>query len=708
MLRSTMARLPAWTLAAVLVGCATTPPPADTADSADTGDTGVPVELECGEAAARLGYPACEHRVPDDPTFEALTIASSSLDQLRIGKYLVPAVDDARLPPVFLYVGAFPLHYDFLTQAFPDLFAGLTTLQYVDLILYPDTREFYAGTYGLYLTDDSFAYGFTVWDDPSDPTSTVTEEDVEKAWLQLRDRFEIGELYWVPNSSNQIEASASWTNTAFPILGREDVDYEVYNAGTAFGTMRLYPLDDLDAATENSDYGYQDILALDEAPEDLERVVSAIITGTRQGDLSHLNVRSSARGTPNCYVKDPLDALAPWEGKLVAFTCGETEWSVREATEAEAEAYWESIRPDPIDVCEPQTDERTLAGLLELDTSTSEARQRNFCTYGCKGSNLATLYQRLDPAYQGQGFLIPFSYYQQFMNESTWTVDLGSGPAEYTFQETIEAWHADPTFLTDPVVRRADLVALQTAMKSTPLNPDVEAAISDRIVEVFGSEFAPVRFRSSSNAEDSLYFSGAGLYDSVSACVADGRDTDQIGPSHCDADEDDEETVTMGLTAEWAELWGVGPWEERAWYGMDQTKVAMGILVFSHYIGEQANAVAFSGNPGSMEDDRYLVNAQEGELEVVSSKPGEYPETELLTVTDGEVSAIDRVSSGSEVPEVLTDAELEELGSTFYDITAAFPLDYDVPEGHDVVWDTEWKIDADGQWRVKQIRPFMR
>ena len=345
---------------------------------------------------------------------------------------------------------------------------------------------------------------------------------------------------------------------------------------------------------------------------------------------------------------------------------------------------------------------------MELDTETAEARQTNFCTYGCKGSNLAALYQRIDEEYRGKGFLIPFTYYDQFMNESMWTVDLGSGPSEYSFQETIDAWHTDPTFLTDAEDRRVKLEALRTAMASTPLNPDVLDAVSDRIVEVFGTETYGVRFRSSSNAEDSLEFSGAGLYESVSACVADERDADTIGPSHCDADENDEETVTFGLTTEWSWLWGTAAWEERNWYGMDQTKVAMGILVFTHYIDEQANMVAFSGVPATIGDDRFMVNAQEGDLAVVSSEPGVYPETDLLTFTDGEVSLIDRVSAGSEVPEVLTDAELEELGRTFYGIDQVFPLDYDVPEGHDVVWDTEWKIDAEGQLKIKQIRPYMR
>lgn len=684
-----------------LLACETPP------DSKDSGDP-IAEEPWCDEAEARLGHRACVPRIPDEATFEGVTIPSSTVDAIRVGKYIVPAVDTAELPPAFLDVNEYPLHYDFLVEAFPDWFAGLTTDQYQDLVLYPETREYYAGTLSLYIDGDGFYYGFTVWDDPADESSTVTMEQVAAAYEQLQERFAIGDLYFVPNSEDQEAAVLDWDDAPFPIHGAAELDYEVYNPGTAYGTLRLYTIDELTKATEDADYGYQDILALDEAPEDLERVVSAIITGTRQGDLSHLNVRSSSRGTPNCYVRDPLGELAAWEGHLVAFTCGEDDWSVVDTTEAEAEAWWASIRPEAVDVCEPLTTETALPRLLDVDTDSPEARQTNFCTYGCKGSNLATLYQRIDAEYRGEGFLIPFSYYFDFMNNSTWTVDLGSGPSEYTFQETIEAWHADSTFLTDPDVRRANLEALRDAMASTPLDPDVLAAVSDRIVDVFGSDTFGVRFRSSSNAEDSLEFSGAGLYESVSACVADERDGDDEGPSLCDDGEDDEETVTAGLTEEWSWLWGTAAWEERDWYGMDQTKVAMGILVFTHYIGEQANIVAFSGNPGSIEDDRYMVNAQEGELAVVSSEPGVYPETDLLTLVDGEVTQIERVSSGSEVDEVLTDAELEELGATFYGIDQVFPLDYDVPEGRDVVWDTEWKIDADGQLVVKQIRPFLR
>jgi len=694
-------------LAALLAAACSCSRPPD--ESADTSDSGL-LETVCSDAEALLGYAPCVHRVPDEDTFTAVTIASSSVDQLRVGKYLTPARDDSRLPALFMVVEVFSLHYEFLITAFPDLFAGLSTAEYSQLILYPDTREFYAGTHSLYLDSEGMFYGFTVWDDPSDPSSTVTVDDVASAWEALQARFPLGELYWVPNSSAQLDAAAGW-DAPFPIRGLEEVDYEVYNPGEAYGSLRLYTLDELADATEAAEFGYQDILAIDEAPSDLERVVSGIITGTRQGDLSHLNVRSSARGTPNCYLKDPFGELVAWQDTLVRFECGEQSWSIAATTQAEAEAWWDSIRPDPVEVCVPDLAVTTMPGLLELGTDSSEERLAAACAYGSKGANLAVLYQRLDSAYQLDGFLLPFHYYDAFVNENSWTVDLGEGEAEHSFAETIEAWHADDGFLTDAAVRRERLESLRFAMEAAPHDPQLLADLGQRILDVFGSDTVMVRFRSSSNAEDAATFSGAGLYESESACLADSLDDDTAGPSHCDPDKDNEESLEEALGEVWASLWKMQAWDERDWYTIDHADVAMGVLVNTRSKDEQVNAVAFTGNPTSDGDDRYLVNAQLGEFDVVSSEPGVYPEKVLLTLEDGEVTEILRVSESSEVEageQVFSDVYLEELAEVLFGVTQVYPMDQEVPADRDLLWDTEWKVLSDGQLIIKQIRPYLR
>jgi len=705
---------PAWIgllLTLALCGCpaddtgATSPPPDDSEPPEQVEDP------HCAEAAERLGYEACVHSIPDEDSYSAVTIPSSAVDQLQVGKYLVPAVDEARLPPLWMVVEAFALHYDFLVTAFPDSFSGLDTQAYYELILYPDTREFYAGGHAVYIDSEGIFYGFTVWDDAADDSTTVTMDDVASAWSQLQERFAIGELYWVPGTSNQMEAAASWDDPPFPIRGLEELDYEVYNPGQAYGYLSLYDLDELADATEQAAYSYQNILAISEAPNDLERVVSGIVTGTRQGDLSHLNVRSLARGTPNCFIVDAHEELSAWEGQLVLLDCGEDSWSVTAAELADAEAWWAELRPDPVEVCAPDLSVDDMPGLLELDTSGVDERATAKCRYGAKGANLAALYQRIDADYQLDGFLLPFAWYDAFMQAGTWQVDLGEGEAERSFAETIAAWHADAEFLGDASLRRERLEALRAAMQAAPQDPALIEALGARIQEVFGGSEQMVRFRSSSNAEDGLVFNGAGLYESTSACLADSLDDDEDGPSHCDPDRDDEETLEEALGVVWSSLWKMSAWDERDWYGIDHTAVAMGVLVNTRAVDEAANAVAFSGNPTAAGDDRYLVNAQVGEIEVVSGDDGSTPERVLLTLDAGEVTEILRVDASSEVMEgqqVLSDAVLEELGALLYSISEVYPMDHALPEDSTLLWDTEWKRLSDGRLIIKQIRPYLR
>jgi hypothetical protein len=105
------------------------------------------------------------------------------------------------------------------------------------------------------------------------------------------------------------------------------------------------------------------------------------------------------------------------------------------------------------------------------------------------------------------------------------------------------------------------------------------------------------------------------------------------------------------------------------------------------------------------------VDAQAGELTVVLPEPGVFPEENLLTMTNGGVSAIDRARASSQVPAgtwVLQDTQLQQIGSLLWQIVQVYPVDGKVPSGASVILDTEWKILADGSLVVKQVRPFLR
>ena len=98
------------------------------------------------------------------------------------------------------------------------------------------------------------------------------------------------------------------------------------------------------------------------------------------------------------------------------------------------------------------------------------------------------------------------------------------------------------------------------------------------------------------------------------------------------------------------------------------------------------------------------------ELEVVSAVAGVWPEKDLLTVEDGAVTTIERERGSTVLPQgqwVLDDARLRELGGRLATIGEVFPVDEEAPASARVLLDTEWKLRADGQLVVKQVRPFL-
>lgn len=665
----------------------------------------------CDEAEARLGRPVCVHVVPDWETWDRISAPDPSIDRVASSKWVAPARADAFLQaPLFVDVNAYALHWELLRDAFPEAYGGLTHQSYSAMVLDPDRRELYSGDLAEFTDGASTFLGFTVWESFTDPAALMPLDERRALYDAIAARVGPRPLVWVPNSRLQAEAAANWTDPGFPIRTLEAVPYEAYTTGTGIGTVRRYTLAQLAQAEAAAAFGYRDLLVLEEAPFDVQRPIAGAITGTRQGALSHLNVRSAARGTPNAHVDGAMDAFAAWEGQLVRLVCTERGYTVAPATLEEAEAHWAAIRPPPVDVPAPDLVARALVPLLDVPTATAAERRAAVARYGAKGANLAALYQRIPAALQLEGFVVPAGWYAAALERATWTVDLGGGRAEHSLAETIAAWHADPVFLADGRERARRLGALRDAIEEAPVDPALLEALAAQLLATYGRDDVAVRFRSSSNAEDALAFSGAGLYESATACLADDLDADAAGPSRCDPAEPRERGLSRALGKVWASTWSVGAWEERDWYGVDHLQVAMGVLVNTRSGGERANAVAFTAPPTGT-DTRTLVNAQLGELEVVSADPGVWPEATLVELGDGVVVEIVRVAASSEVAageHVLDDARITELALALQAIARAWPVDEAPPPGREVLLDTEWKVLADGRLVVKQVRPFLR
>jgi hypothetical protein len=153
-----------------------------------------------------------------------------------------------------------------------------------------------------------------------------------------------------------------------------------------------------------------------------------------------------------------------------------------------------------------------------------------------------------------------------------------------------------------------------------------------------GAGFQPtrmLRFRSSSNAEDTAQFSGAGLYESFNGCIADSLDNDATGPCQCAANEPDEKTVLKAIEKVFASFYNDNAWLERLRFGIRERQVGMAVLVHENApdADEMANGVATITRrpgfaPGQVEFEFNIVT-QLGAVSVTNPAGGGKPEVVL-------------------------------------------------------------------------------
>ncbi len=631
----------------------------------------------------------------------------------RLSKYIVPATeqDSESLPPLFQNVNVYRLHQDFLAAEFSDRFA---VEAYDELVGNRATRRYFSGN--LYRLRTSFGplYGFSVLTNfDADRRELPTIDEVRGVEARLRQVFSLRPLLYYPDAALTREDASGWPDQSLVFLDEPPsvAGFVPYTTGLAYGRVRLISEREFAALNGGGRLSFQDIVVLDFAPRDIEGIVAAVVTATPQGELSHLAVRSARRGTPNVFVENAHDLFSEFEDRLVRLEVGTGDWSIDAASLSEAAEFWAANRPQLSELPTVDEDYSTLDRFEEMAL---EPGSRPVSRYGGKAANLARLQSVLSgplQRYQEVGFAIPMSYYLEFLRANRMPSARDS-ERQVTYEEFLQELLDWAEFQSDSELRFDVLRRFRDTLRAQGVvAPDVVARVAARIREVFRADNIPVRFRSSSNVEDVLEFNGAGLYDSTSACVLDTVDADDVGPSHCDFTQASERTIERALKKVWASNWNYRAYEERAFFGIPQELSTMGVLVNRAFLNERANGVAFTGDPNRPEDSRYVVIVQAGEESVVSPSPGVLAEKNLLRVEEGELVEIVRASPSNLIGAgefVLSDVQLAELGRLLWHVDRHFPIDADDVPRRQVLLDIEFKIEANGELALKQVRPFLR
>jgi pyruvate, water dikinase len=535
----------------------------------------------------------------------------------------------------------------------------------------------------------------TYYEDPKQwvfevaPYDTASAEMITTIMSALRSNVYFGQALAFHPTSSAVEAEAKKLPAEFKVVTTDELfaktEFQPLTLGQAVGRLHF-----IQAAQLETEYvGFREIIVLDKVPNDIS-VVSGLITEEFQTPLSHVNVLSQNRKTPNMGLRNATSnaALKALDGKWVELTVRATGWTIREVTSADADAYWAKHKPKPV-VLPPY--DVSVKGLHDLDKTVvdetkgtlREAIKKSVLAFGGKSAQYAVLANTPGLPVR-KGFAVPIYYYDQFMKENG-------------FIERVKALLADPKFKDDPKVRDDALDQLRDDMEKAPVSQELQDLLRAKIEREYPK--LDMRFRSSTNSEDLEGFPCAGCYESHTGKY------------------DDWEDVLDAVRDTWKTVWLFRTFEERSYYSIDHLSVGMGLLVHQNYAEEEANGVALTGNPfdASGLEPGFYVNVQfGGDAEVVHPPEG-VTSDEFLYFFNAPNQPITYLSRSSLVPtgsSVLTARQTYALGQALATIHDRFSSAYGPKSGNNgwYAMDVEFKFDDEyspgtPQLYIKQARP---
>lgn len=485
-----------------------------------------------------------------------------------------------------------------------------------------------------------------------------------------------------PTEGRQINELRSVEGTV-PIVGPNapyvGLSYQSLNPAVGFGTLQFVPAREL----EEAELGPNVIVVTDDVPNGTA-FMGGLITEAFQTPLAHVNVLARGRGTPNMALKSARadSRVKSLLGKLVRLEVKPADFELREATAAEADAYWQSRMPTGPRLA-PVAD-LSVRGLVDL----TDVDYSAIGSVGSKAAGIAELYRVTQPSIYclddtlplfvpPGAFAVPFSHYMDHFRASG---------AEALLAELEQ----DAEFRADPQAHVRGLERIRQLVLDHPVDAQLLAELQAAVGERFGE--LKVRFRSSSNTEDLTTFNGAGLHTSTSADIA--------GSSR---------TVEDALRTVWASLWNTRAYDEREFGHVLQARAAMAVLIHQAW-QEVAQGVAISRNAlHATRESQYYVNAQIGEASVTNPAPGVTSDEIVYTAPPYppkvEYQARSSLSRGREV---LSFAEVKDLGCALDAVHHHFrPLLDPKQENRLFAMQIEWKlIGPERRLLVKQARPY--
>jgi hypothetical protein len=612
--------------------------------------------------------------------------------------------------------GRYEFHFDFALEWLPP-FVGMTIEQFDAVTLHAAGQQAVLGAvllapwhdppfqeYGIQLVrNDPYTREETAGLFHVVKSSVRADPNVKAYYFPTYEQYPVAQQNrdWFASQGIPIGSTAQWAE-----------GNAAYSEGWALGTLKFVPGTEIQAAYAAGALRPDDILLTDGVPAEVP-AVAGIISLMPSTPNSHVAILSRSQGVPFVYLAVESDAAQARAlvGQCVYLAVTREMFSPSYAVEllnvgflsAQEKVSLLALQEASPLVIRPMTS----PGRLWADTN--DLRPADIGSFGGKASNYGVL-RRSVAGHSQPALAFSFDLWNSFLDQSL--------PAKYsgrTLREEIARRLAQyPAYPpADMKALFADLKAIRDLFKNTEVTsfgtavPGIVSALQE-----FG--FDPnrnLRFRSSTNVEDSEQFTGAGLYDSFSGCLADDLDNDTTGPSKGDPTEADERGVFRAIRKVFASFYNDNAFLERLKHDVNEAQVGMALLVHYSFPDdiELANGVATMEKVRGPDWSVSIVS-QKGAVSVTNPPTDAAPEEVRIDAGfQGPAAFVIQRSSlvGLRENTVLAwDAEYLRL----YELLAAAGQRYcEETQKDNVVLDLEYKkVAPDGTLIVKQIREIPR
>ena len=485
-------------------------------------------------------------------------------------------------------------HYDFGTKFVPE-FDDMTHMQFDSVTLYHAGRRAVMGAVLFSEKNSEYAIQFVGQD-------RLPASMVRFLWQQVDDAIEKPDMLrglYMP-THEQTDASGEVANALaaidVPVVSAhrwETGSDVIYSKGWAIGRLVFVEGSEIASAFRKGDLTSDDILLTDHVPAEIPRV-AGIVTLNPSTPNSHVAILAKNFGVPFYYEGNETtrEGLRALNGRMVMFRTkaggGINQSQTDSARVIElGDDLPESVLDAVAKLKAPPSlkfEAKKTAGVYTKPIKSVKPSDTEYV--GGKAAKFNLLRKYIPKNSPDPAIAITFDLWDEFMaqrlaNGKSLSEEIAERLAK-AHESGLQAELEDTLKGVRKLIRNGEFVESQKQAIIAALEPFDK----DR----------KIRFRSSTNIEDSRYFTGAGLYDSYSGCLLDDLDNDQVGPCGCDETQPKERGVFRAIKRVYASFYNNNAYLERRRFEIDENEVGMAILVHHSFPDEfeLANGVAVS------------------------------------------------------------------------------------------------------------------